>query len=48
MAKVTEQEDRYWEDDQKLDAIFAADSQEEREAELESPYEGVDPYLDEH
>lgn len=47
MAKVIKQEDRYWEEDEKLDAIFAADSQEEREAELESPYEGADPYLDE-
>jgi transposase len=48
MAKITEQEDRYWEDDQKLDEIFATDSQEEREAELKSPYEGADLYLDEH
>jgi transposase len=47
MAKVIEQEDRYWREDEKLDDVYAADAQEERLAEIGSRNEGADPYLGE-
>lgn len=45
--KVTEQEDRYWREDEKLDDVYAADAEEEHLAEIGSPNEAADPYLGE-
>ena len=45
MAKVIEQENQYWKEDEKLDEIYAADTREEHFAEVGSSREAEDPYL---
>ena len=47
LEKVSEQEDRYWKEDAKLDDVYAADAEEEHVAEIGSRNEAVDPYLGE-
>ena len=47
IAKVSEQEDKYWIEDVELDKIYAADAREEHLAEIGSSTEAEDPYLGE-
>jgi hypothetical protein len=47
VEKVTEQEDRYWREDEKLDDVYAADAEDEHLSEIRSPNEAADPYLGE-
>ncbi len=47
MAKVVEQEDRYWREDEQLDAVYSEDSKGQHQSEHESPHAAADPYLDE-
>ena len=47
MSKVIETEDRYWQEDVKLDELYAADAREELHASTGSSTEATDPYLGE-
>ena len=47
IQKVTEQENQYWRQDEKLDDVYAAEAEEEQLAEIGSRNEGTDPYLNE-
>lgn len=45
IAKVVDQENKYWEEDEKLDEFYAADAEEEYAAKIGSPHEGENHYL---
>jgi len=47
MAKVVETEDRYWQEDVKLDELYAEDAKEELQSSTGSRDEASDPYLGE-
>ena len=47
IEKVIEQENQYWQEDEKLDDVYSTDAKEEHLAEIGSQNEGADPYLGE-
>lgn len=48
MDKTIKQEDKYWQEDEKLDDVYAIDAREDHLADVGSPNEGADPYLGEN
>ena len=47
MEKIIEQEDKYWEEDERLDEVYSADAKDEYASEVGSPNEGENHYLGE-